>query len=309
VNAVGRRLAADGQIVAQTQDAARLNTPDWLWRKLSADWGTEHAPALAAAHLVPAPHDLTVRTPADTEALRTEVGGTLLPTRTLRLADRPQLSTLAGFAAGAWWAQDAASALPVRLFGPVEGLRVLDLCAAPGGKTLQLAAAGAHVTAVDLSERRMARVVENLARTGLAAETVVADVLKWKAEAPFDAVLLDAPCSATGTIRRHPDLPYRTDPKALERLTALQAKLMDRAWGWVAPGGAMVYATCSLLRAEGEEQSTAFAARHPEARLRRPSDPALGPFLNKAGALRTRPDQWSDLGGLDGFFAVCFQRS
>jgi len=183
--------------------------------------------------------------------------------------------------------------------------RVVDLCAAPGGKTLQLAAMGARVTAVDVSERRMARLHENLARTGLRAETVVADALDWAPDGPVDAVLLDAPCSATGTIRRHPDLPHRYDARALAGLTGLQARLADRAWGWLRPGGVLVYAACSLLGAEGEDRAAAFAAAHADA----VPMPWEGAFATARGWLRTRPDMWAERGGLDGFFAARFRRS
>lgn len=309
VNAIGRRMARDGAAAAAEQDAGRLNMPDWLDTALAADWGRAAADAIATAHLTQAPTDLTLRAPADGPALAEETGGTLLPTGSLRLAGRPQITALPGYAAGAWWAQDAAAALPAAMLGPVAGRRVLDLCAAPGGKTLQLAAAGAEVTALDSSDHRMARLADNLTRTGLAARAIVADALKWEPDAPFDAVLLDAPCSATGTLRRHPDLAHRLDPGAVPALVALQATLLDRAWGWVRPGGRLVIATCSLLRAEGEDLADAFCARTPDAALHHADDPALGAFLDDRGRLRTRPDQWADRGGLDGFFAAAFDRA
>jgi 16S rRNA (cytosine967-C5)-methyltransferase len=315
VNAVGRRLAGEGAAVAAAQDAGRLCLPGWLGRRLAADWGKDAARAMAAAHLVPAPHDLTARDLAEAEALAADLGADLLPTGTVRLRDRPQISTLPGFAEGRWWAQDAAAALPARLIPDPGGKRVLDLCAAPGGKTLQLAALGARVTALDMSERRMERLAGNLSRTGLAAELVVADALAWTPEAPFDAVLLDAPCSATGTIRRHPDLPHRAPGRKggidLAALTGLQARLLDRAAGWVAPGGVLVFCTCSLIRSEGEGQAAAFLKRHADfARLPvAPGEAGIPPaFLTPEGDLRTRPDFWPDLGGLDGFFAARFRR-
>ena len=264
---------------------------------------------MAEAHLVPAPHDLTPALPGDAEALAHELGARLLPTGTVRLANRPQLSALPGYAAGAWWVQDAAAALPARLVPAPAERRVLDLCAAPGGKAMRLASAGARVTALDISGPRMERLRENLRRTGLAAETVTADALEWQPDAPFDAILLDAPCTATGTIRRHPDLPHRTDGSALPALTALQARLLDRAWGWLAPGGVLVFCTCSLLPAEGEAQADAFLARTPNAALAPITGDDAIPFEFVAdGRLRTRPDQWPALGGLDGFFAARFVR-
>jgi 16S rRNA (cytosine967-C5)-methyltransferase len=290
------------------QDAPALNMPGWLAGALARDWGPDAARAAAEAHLSPAPHDLTPAAPGDAAALADELEARLLPTGTVRLTTRPQLSALPGYAAGAWWVQDAAAALPARLVPRGAG-RVLDLCAAPGGKTMQLAAAGARVTALDLSEPRMGRLRENLRRTGLQAETVTADALEWRPEAPYDAILLDAPCTATGTIRRHPDLPHRTDGSALAELTALQARLLDRAWGWLAPGGVLVFCTCSLLRAEGEAQADAFLARTPDAALASIAlEDAIPPDFVAEGRLRTRPDGWPELGGLDGFFAARFVR-
>jgi 16S rRNA (cytosine967-C5)-methyltransferase len=212
------------------------------------------------------------------------------------------VSALPGYAEGRWWVQDAAAALPAGLV-PAAAERVLDLCAAPGGKTLQLAARGARVTALDVSETRLARLRENLARTGLEAEIVCADALGWQPEAPFDAVLLDAPCSATGTVRRHPDLPHRLDPAGLGALAELQARLIARAWEWVRPGGVLVYATCSVLRAEGEDRAAAFRAESGAL----PS-PVEGPFATAEGDLRTLPDLWPGRGGLDGFYAARFRR-
>ena len=321
VNAVGRRLAEQGAEIAAGQDAARLNTPGWLWQQLAADWGAEAARAMALAHLTPAPHDLTpndlkLTNPAEAGALARELGAELLATGSLRLADRPQISALAGFAEGAWWAQDAAAALPARLIPGLRGKRVLDLCAAPGGKTMQLAAAGARVTALDLSAGRMARLGENLVRTGLAAECVAADALEWAPEeAPFDAILLDAPCSATGTIRRHPDLPRRRGRGRkgpdLKALTGLQGQLLDRAAGWLAPGGVLVFCTCSLNRAEGEDQARRFLKRSQRFE-RLPVEPGEAgipaDFLTPEGDLRTRPNFWAERGGIDGFFAARFRR-
>ncbi|GMG83415.1 transcription antitermination factor NusB [Paralimibaculum aggregatum] len=304
VNAVGRRLAAEPP--APAKDAGWRNMAGWLWHRLGTDWGRERALAIAAAHLVLPPVDLSLRTPGDAEALAVELEAEALPTGGLRLAARPQISALPGYAQGAWWVQDAAASLPATLIPEPAGKRVLDLCAAPGGKTMQLAAAGARVTALDISEARMARLAENLARVGLEAGTVVADALDWAPETRFDAVLLDAPCSATGTVRRHPELPRRFEEGAAEslaKLTALQDRLLDRAWDWVAPGGCLVFATCSLLKAEGEDRARAFAARSGAERL-----PVTGPFATPEGDLRTLPDLWPERGGMDGFFAARFRR-
>ncbi len=307
VNAVGRRVAEKGAAIVEGQDAARLNTPDWLWKAVSTDWGEDAAHAIAGAHLTPAPHDLTLAAAADAEPLAREIGAQVLPTGTVRLEGRAQISALPGYDAGAWWAQDAAAALPARMIPHPAGKRVLDLCAAPGGKTMQLAAAGAQVTALDRSERRMKRLSQNLDRTKLTATCVTADALSWEPEAPFDAILLDAPCSATGTIRRHPDLMRRRGGLDLAPLTDLQARLLDRAAEWLAPAGILVFCTCSLLRAEGEDQAQAFLDRHTSfARVPIAPEENPGELLNDEGDLRTLPDNWTELGGLDGFFATRF---
>lgn len=310
VNAVGRRIAENAPDLISGQDPAAMNTEPWLAHALERDWGGDTAKQIAAAHLTPAPHDLTMKQDGDLEALAAELNGRILPTGSLRLTDRPQISALPGYDVGAWWVQDAAAALPVRLFGDIAGKSVLDLCAAPGGKTLQMAAAGAKVTAVDISDRRLRRVSENLTRTGLSAEIVTADLLRWGPDTPPDAILLDAPCSATGTLRRHPDLAHRMTAKRLRDLRDLQASMLDRAFSWLPPGGDLVYCTCSLLKSEGEDQLAAFLQRTPDAKLQA-IEPGLFPteFVTSEGMLRTRPDHWTEFGGLDGFFACRITRS
>jgi 16S rRNA (cytosine967-C5)-methyltransferase len=232
-----------------------------------------------------------------------------LPSGSLRLPAGTQVSALEGYAEGNWWVQDAAAAMAVALLDPRPGERVLDLCAAPGGKTLQLAAAGASVLALDVNERRLERLHENLARTRLTAEIVVADALHWSPPEAFDAILLDAPCSATGTIRRHPDLPFVKDGTELAELTALQAALLDRALGWLKPGGRLIYCTCSLLPEEGEAQLAAALARHPGLRVERPSMSWVEPgWITEDGGLRLRPDHWAGRGGMDGFFMARLSR-
>ncbi len=229
--------------------------------------------------------------------------GVMLPTGSLRLSDPGQVTGLPGYANGQWWVQDAAAAMAVRLLAPPQGERVLDLCAAPGGKTLQLADAGAKVTALDISGPRMARVAENLARMGLTADLVVADAMQWQPDAPYDAILLDAPCSASGTLRRHPDLPFIKDGSDLPDLIALQAALLDRALGWLAPGGRLVFVTCSLLPDEGEAQLAGALARHPGLVVDPVAFEGISPeWVTEAGGLRLRPDYWADQGGMDGFF-------
>jgi 16S rRNA (cytosine967-C5)-methyltransferase len=268
-------------------------------------YGRDVVTAIETVQALEPPLDLTLRPGFPSPE------GEVLPTGSLRLTAFGQISTLPGYAEGGWWVQDAAAALPARLLGARPGERVLDLCAAPGGKTLQLAAAGAEVTALDISPPRMARVTANLARTGLAARTVVADALEWEPEERFDAILLDAPCSATGTIRRHPDLPHLRKESDVATLAALQDRLLDAAWQMVAPGGRLVFCTCSLLPEEGEERAAAFLARTPDARrwpfeVEEVGDPA---FRTAAGELRTRPDLWAGRGGIDGFFALRARRA
>ncbi|MEM9044587.1 MAG: transcription antitermination factor NusB [Pseudomonadota bacterium] len=307
VNAVGRRMAEQGRAIVEAQQATTLAMPKQLRKRVLGDWGKDITEAIARAHLMEPDHDLTPRDLNDTAGLAQRIGGRILPNGSIRLPRGGQLSAMDGFAEGQWWVQDAAASLPVKMLGEVAGLRVLDLCAAPGGKTLQLASLGAEVTALDLSERRMGRVAENLDRMKLSAKIVVADALRWEPDSAFDAIVLDAPCSATGTVRRHPDLPHRDFETGLAELTTLQAKLMDRAFGWLRPGGRLLYCTCSLLRSEGEAQSKAFLARTPSAHLRPADLPGMS-FAFSKGALRTRPDQWQEQGGIDGFYAAIFAK-
>ncbi|RVT83301.1 methyltransferase domain-containing protein [Rhodobacteraceae bacterium CCMM004] len=304
-NAVLRRAVAQGTEVWQALPLPRL--PKWLRKPLVADYGKDVVAAMEAAHAAGAPLDLTV--PAETVAWASRLGGTVLPTGSVRLRDPGRVSALPGYDEGAWWVQDAAAAVPVRLLDPAPGERVLDLCAAPGGKTLQLAAAGAEVTALDISEARMARVTENLARCRLLARTVVADALTWDGAGDFDAVLLDAPCTATGTIRRHPDLPYAKSPDDFPDLFALQARMIDAALGHLRPGGRLIYCTCSLLIDEGEEQVKDALTRHPGLTVAPPRPLAGVPadWLGSEGGLRLRPDRRPEAGGMDGFYAVRFE--
>lgn len=298
VNAVLRKLAEVPDLFAALPPQ-RL--PFWLRKPLVDVYGREAVVAIEAVQALAAPLDITPR-PGVAVALP---GATLLPNGSLRLAGSVQVSALPGYSTGDWWVQDAAAALAVPLLAALPGERVLDLCAAPGGKTLQLAAAGAEVTALDISEPRLARLRENLSRTSLAARVVVADASQWPGDGAYDAILLDAPCSATGTIRRHPDLPFVKDGSELPALLALQANLIDRALGWLRPGGRLVYCTCSLLPEEGEAQLAGAQARHPGLVVERPVLPGVAPeWITAAGGLRLRPDYWAALGGMDGFFMV-----
>lgn len=309
INAVGRKVAAEGAAIAETQDATAMNLPRWITKAVAKDWGREAAAALAEACLTPPPHDLTMQSDADAGAMAAETGGQVLPTGSIRLPGRPQISTLPGFDAGAWWVQDAAAALPARLLDVQPDEQVLDLCAAPGGKTMQLAATGAEVTALDISDRRLERLAENLARTGLAAEILCVDALHWEPDRAYDAILLDAPCSATGTLRRHADLPHRADGPDLTALTSLQDAMLARAFTWLKPGGRLIYCTCSILKREGEARVEEFLKVTPAAAAVSLADANLpAEFINSQGYLRTLPQLWLDFGGLDSFFAAKIRR-
>jgi 16S rRNA (cytosine967-C5)-methyltransferase len=310
VNAVLRRIAREGATRLGSRDPARLNTPTWLWDRWVATYGAEGARAIAAAHLIEAPLDLTPK--ADAELWTEQLEAELLPTGTIRRTLGGSIVELPGFAEGAWWVQDAAAALPVRLLGDVAGKRVADLCAAPGGKTMQLCAAGAAVTAVDISARRMTRLAENLIRAGFRAETVASDAAKWQPAEPYDALLLDAPCSGTGTLRRHPDIAWLKNPSDVDRLSLTQDRLLAHAVDLLKPGGLLVYAACSLQDEEGPIRIDALLAREP--RLRRlpvTADelPNLAEALTPAGDVRTLPSMWLERGGIDGFFMARLRRA
>ena len=306
VNAVLRRVAQHGA-TASFDDISR-DTPEWLLKRWTGIYGSDTARAIAAANGHEPALDLTVK--QDTESWAERLRGRVMPTGTVRTLAHGAISLLPGFSEGAWWVQDAAAALPVRLFGDLRGKNVADLCAAPGGKTAQLAFAGANVTAVDRSPVRINRLRENLARLSLDAETVVADALEWDG-GPFDAVLVDAPCSSTGTIRRHPDVPWLKSEADVSVLTSLQQRLLDRAVGLLKPGATLVYCVCSLEPEEGENQTTALLARDPRV-ARKPITPQdvfdRAEFVTPAGDLRTLPLHLVDpdprWGGLDGFYAT-----
>jgi len=294
-NAVLRKVAG---LPAPFAKLPPQRMPQWLRQPLVHRWGRDVVERIEAVQAQTPPLDLTAKgTMPDID------GATPLPTGSTRLAQSTQVSTLPGFATGDWWVQDAAASLAARLLDAQTGETVLDLCAAPGGKTLQLAATGAQVTALDISSPRLARLRENLARTGLAAEIIATDALHWQPPALFDAVLLDAPCSATGTLRRHPDLPFIKDDSDLPALIALQTALIDRALTFLKPGGRLVFCTCSLLAQEGEDQLAATLARHPTLTVEPPTLPGIDPgWITPEGGLRLRPDFWAEIGGMDGFF-------
>jgi 16S rRNA (cytosine967-C5)-methyltransferase len=296
VNAVLRRVAGVGTAVLDTLDSPRLDTPPWLW----ADWGKD-ARAIATGHQQEAPLDLTLKPghPAPPDAQ-------MLPTGSARLPAGTRVTELDGYEQGAFWVQDAAAALPVQLLAPRPGETVADLCAAPGGKTAQIAAAGAAAIAIERDPSRLARLRENLTRLRLEATCIAADATTWRPQATVDAVLLDAPCSATGTIRRHPDVPYLKRARDLPFLTDQQDRLLAHAKSMLAPGGRLIYAVCSLQQEEGAARiEAAIASGGWEASPFTEAELAMLPQARTpAGHLRTHPGLWPEWSGLDGFFAA-----
>ncbi len=299
-NAVLRKVATQGKDKLAGLDAETLNVPAFLMERWSKAYGEKTARAIARASLSEAPLDLSAK--GDATKLAELVSGHLLPTGSVRLTNPGPIDEIAGFREGLFWVQDAAAALPAKLLGAVDGCSVLDICAAPGGKTAQLASAGARVTALDISERRMARVRENLSRLNLSAEIAIGDAAAWSPGRTFDAILLDAPCTATGTIRRHPDILHVKRDEDVAKLAAEQARILAHAAKLLKPGGRLVYCTCSLEPEEGPEQIRRFLTDNSSFRL----DPIRGgeagipaQWLTEQGELRTRPDH-----GVDGFYAA-----
>jgi 16S rRNA (cytosine967-C5)-methyltransferase len=307
VNAVLRRLAREAEGLVASQDAARLNTPDRLWESWCAAYGEAATREIAAAHVKDPPLDLTLRDPSAIEDWATRLGGTVLPTGTIRRADAGLVTELPGYADGGWWVQDAAASLLARLLRDVAGKTVIDLCAAPGGKTAQLAAAGARVIAVDRSPSRVVRLKENLSRLSLAADCVIADAATWRPAEPASQILLDAPCTATGTIRRHPDIPHLKSVADVARLTQLQRRLLEAAAAMLAPGGTLIYGVCSLEVEEGPRQIEQLLARGAPM-MRSPIAAGeiggLAACITSDGDLRTLPHHLAERGGLDGFYAA-----
>ncbi len=309
VNGVLRGLDREGRAWVLDQDAARLNTPDWLWNAWRDAYGEDTTRGIAEAHLAEPPLDLSVSGSPESWAGRLDAA--VLPGGSLRRFAGGAVRDLPGYADGGWWVQDAAAALPARLLGGVAGQRVLDLCAAPGGKTAQLAAAGARVTAVDRSDKRLDRLRGNLRRLGLDAETVTADAAVWRPDEPFGAILLDAPCSATGTLRRRPDVAWHKSPAEIDKLAGVQDRLLSAAADMLAPGGRLVFCTCSLQPEEGPDRVDAFLAdrsgwtREPVALA---EATGLDGAVTAAGDLRTLPFHWAERGGIDGFFAARLHR-
>lgn len=308
VNAVLRQIAGNQEAILKDLPPAMSSLPPWLQKKLRADLGPQVADECAHALLTQAGLDISVKNEAFRQPLEA-AGGMTMPTGSIRFpAPYPAIPSLPGFGEGAWWVQDAAAALPARLLGDVAGLSVLDMCAAPGGKTLQLAAAGAKVTAVDISPSRLDLVRANLDRTGLMAELVAADALDFDPGRQFDAILLDAPCSATGTIRRHPELPWLRGADDVRKLVAVQRALLRKASDLLKPGGTLVYAVCSLLAEEGGKQVQAFLNENRNFERRPVETESLGltpEFVTRNGDLRTLPHyRLGAATGMDGFYAA-----
>jgi 16S rRNA (cytosine967-C5)-methyltransferase len=308
INAVLRRLTREGAAHLAALYPSALDAPDWLMARWIATYGDATARAIAAANSQEPALDVTVK--SDPEFWAAKFGGRVLATGSVRLVAPGAVGALPGFAEGAWWVQDAAAALPARLVGDIRGLRVADLCAAPGGKTAQLIVAGAKLTAVDRAPARLQRLRENLARLALEAEIVCADLEKWTAE-PFDAVLLDAPCSSTGTIRRHPDVQWLKDADDIAKLSRLQRRLLDRAVALTKRGGTLVYSTCSLEPEENENVVADLLAREPTMRRARIAGGDVfgrDELVSKDGDLRTLPCHFPDgdsrFAGVDGFYAA-----
>jgi 16S rRNA (cytosine967-C5)-methyltransferase len=317
VNAVLRRCAREGQPLIDEVKSRTLDIPEWLLTRWIAHYGETTARAIAVAVSHEPSLDITVK--SDTAQWATRLHGETLPTGTVRTLLQGSVTMLPGFSEGHWWVQDAAAALPARLFGDVAGKTIVDLCAAPGGKTAQLAQAGARVTAVDRSPNRMARLRDNLARLSLEADTVVTDATEWQGGTNgggFDGILVDAPCTSTGTIRRHPDVAWLRQETDIAALTALQRRLLQKAVALLRPGGTLVYCTCSLEPEEGEQAISALLATEPAMR-RAPVDAAevagLTEILTAEGDLRTLPSHLPHddprLGGLDGFYAARLVKS
>lgn len=308
VNAVLRRIASEGKDIVAAQNH-RLNTPDWLWERWQNTYG-ERAAVIVATHAREAPLDISVK--SDVGGWAEKLGGTLLPTGSIRLQSAGRVDELPGFSEGAWWVQDAAAALPAKLFGDLTGKTAIDLCAAPGGKTAQLIAAGAQVTAVEISPERLDRLRSNLQRLKLPAQFVRADGRSYKPDELVDAILIDAPCLSTGTIRRHPDLPHLKRDTDLANTTRLQKELLKAAAKMLKPGGTIVFATCSLEPEEGVTQIDHFLSHHPELKRAPITAAEFGgtdDMISAEGDLRTLPFHFAEQGGLDGFYAARLRKA
>ena len=304
VNAVLRK--AIEKVEGKWDKSPIPKTPKWLRKPLAEAYGNQVLQKIEAAHCQIPPFDLSVKDNAESWARKFD--GKVLPNGTVRIASGQQVSALEGYDTGEWWIQDAAAAMAMQMCGDLTGKSAIDLCAAPGGKTMQLAAAGANVTALDLSATRLERVSENLTRTGLKAMLETGNALDYKTNT-FDLVLLDAPCSATGTLRRHPDLPFAHDGSEISKLIELQASMLAHAATLIAEGGVLIFCTCSLIPDEGEVQVEDFLANNTDFE----AVPFDAPWIDdewrtQEGGVRLRPDYWSDAGGMDGFYIARLKR-
>jgi len=313
VNAILRNLIRDGQKRLDNQDGGRLNTPEWLLKIWINDYGMKTAAQICEAHMKEAPLDITVKDVADRPYWGNVLQASELSTGTLRRISGGNIREMDGFDDGKWWIQDAAAAIPAMLFGDVRDTKVIDFCAAPGGKTLQLASMGAYVTAIDRSAKRLKRLEENLERMGLNdnVHIEVSDAAAWKSvEAPTH-ILLDAPCSATGTMRRHPDTGYLKSETDIAGLVSIQVRLLNHAADILAVGGTLIYCTCSLQKSEGEQQIDAFLQSHSNFERKVITAKEVGDYeelVNQNGDIRILPFDLSAQGGIDGFFVSRLQK-
>lgn len=305
VNAVLKRVIKEGREIIESQDAAKLNTPQWLWDAWEKAYGAEKTRKIADMHMVEPPLDITVKD--DPASWAEQLSGVVLPTGSVRLRDAKNITHLKGFADGGWWVQDVAATIPALLLGDVKDKRVIDLCAAPGGKTAQLAAAGAKVSAVDRSKERITILKTNIHRLKLQAEYITTDASKWLPSFTPDAILLDAPCSATGTLRRHPDVAWHRKPEDITRLAETQHKLLNHAINILKSGGTLVYSVCSLQPEEGEQQITKILSERDDISLVPVNPINIGEMkecLTGRGEVRTLPFYLGELDGMDGFFSA-----
>lgn len=305
VNAVLKKISLEGKAITEKQDAPHLNTPAWLWKSWEKAYGSQACREMAEMHLREPPLDISVK--SDPAFWAEQLGGVVMPMGSVRLRDARNIPQLKGFAEGSWWVQDMAATIPARLLGDVREKRVIDLCAAPGGKTAQLAAGGAKVSAVDRSKERIAMLKTNVHRLKLQADYVTTDASKWLPAFAPDAILLDAPCSATGTLRRHPDVAWHRQPEDIARMVETQARMLNHALDMLQPGGILVYSVCSLQPEEGEDQITHILKSRTDIALD-PVQPALLGGLSQCitarGEVRTLPFHLAELDGMDGFFAA-----
>ncbi len=311
----GPRKLVHGVIGALFRSGAALpelpSLPDAVAMRWHGAWGDAMLAGAQVSLAEPPLLDISLHDPETTQEWAEKLGGTSLMPGHIRLPRGTAIEEIEGYSEGTWWVQDIAASLPARLLGTGAGRTALDLCAAPGGKTMQLAAAGWQVTSVDSSGKRLERLEHNLARTGLTAQVIKADVMHWQPKEPVDAILLDAPCSATGTMRRHPDVLYRIGMKQINELAALQSAMLDKVIAWLKPGGTLVYATCSLEPHEGEAQAAAFLSRHKGFTVDpvRATERLSGVSAHDRGYLRTMPPMLAEVGGLDGFFIARFVKA